>query len=587
MFRRMFLAKRMLCISLLAVQAYFTTPLIRAQEPKPITLADAKELEAFLDPIFKVQMEKLHIPGAAIAVVKDGKLLFAKGYGYADLEKKNPVIADQTIFRIGSITKTFTATALVQLAERRKINLNDDVNKYLKAFRIADTFAQPVTFANLLTHTAGFDEINVGRKTNNADQVVPLGEFLKTRLIRRKPPGQLFSYSTYGISLAGFLVETIARVPFKDYLNQNIFQPLEMNRTSIGAAPPNLQADFATGYSYVAGQYRPLGFEYFNTYPASDINSTVTDMAHYMLAHLEDGRYGKQRILGAAIARDMHARHFANDPRLIGFTYGFFESRRNNVRAIYHGGSMDGFSALMYLLPEQRIGIFIAANRETSGLQDRVKDEFLDHYFPVKDTSDKTQPGSQLAERLERFAGRYRNDVYCHSCAEGNRGYVPSAFEIKVNDDGTISFWGARWRQVEPLVFRLVGGQLDTGEVIVVFRENQKGEIEFMLNGTVAHEKLPPRVLPATISLDEKVLNAYVGEYEIAANQLVTITREGNRLFGEMTGQPKVEIFPASETHFIIKTVEADLTFVKDTQGQVTGLILRLNEREMKGRKIR
>jgi CubicO group peptidase (beta-lactamase class C family) len=562
---------------------------IRAQETKTINLTDAKELEAFLDPIFAERLEKLYIPGAAIAVVKDGKILFSKGYGYANFEKKTPVTADKTIFRIGSITKVFTATSLVQLTDRRKINLNDDVNKYLKDFKIQNTYPQPITFANLLTHTAGFDEINLGRKTTSTDKVVPLGEFLKTRLIRRRPPGELFSYSTYGISLMGYLVETISGASFKEYLNKNVLKPLRMNRTSIGSVPANLQTDLATGYDYSESGYQPLGFEHFNTYPASDINSTAMDMAHFMLAHLEGGRYGNGRILSERAARDMHARHFTNDPRLIGFTYGFFESRRNDVRAIEHGGVMDGFSSLMYLLPDKKIGIYIACNRETSGLQDRVKDAFLDRYFPSEDKSDTAQPQPQLRERLERFAGKYQMDVYCHTCAEGERGFVPSAFEIKANADGTISFWGGRWRQVEPLLFRLVSGQLGNGEAIVAFREDQDGQIKYMINGTTVNEKLPQVTSQPTsiVKISPQTLNTYVGEYEIVPKRLIAITLEENNLMGEMTGQPKVGLFPVSETSFIVTGADAKINFVKNEQGQITHLILILNREEMKAKKIK
>lgn len=564
---------------------------IRAQETKTVGLADAKELEAFLDPIFAERMEKLHIPGAAIAVVKDGKIFFTKGYGYANLEKKTPVLADKTIFRIGSITKVFTATSLVQLAERKKINLNTDVNFYLKDFKIQNTYPQPVTFANLLTHTAGFDEINTGRKTTDADKVIPLGEFLKTRLIRRKPPGEFISYSTYGISLAGYLVETISGVSFKDYLNKNIFQPLEMNRTSIGAVPANLQPDIATGYDYSSATsgYRPLAFEYFHTFPASDINGTVTDMSHFMLAHLEGGRYGKGRILSERAAHDMHEQHFTNHPRLLGITYGFFENRQNGLRAIEHGGSMDGFASLMYLAPDKRLGIYIACNRETGGLQETVKAKILNHYFSAQDKPDTNQPQAQLQERLDRFAGKYRADIYCHSCKEGARGYVPQAFDIRANNDGTISFWGGKWRQIEPLLFRLVSGQLDNGEVLVAFRQDQNGQITNMFNGTWTHEKLPPETTQqiVTVNISPQILNAYVGEYEIAPNRFVTITLEGGKLMGVITGQQKVELSPTSEIRFVVKEANAEVNFFKDSQGRVTHLILRLNGEEMRGRKIK
>src|SRR5215212_9003541 len=126
------------------------------------------ELQQIFDPIFTSQMEKLHIPGAAISVVQDGKLMFSKGYGVADIEKQTPVVPDKTIFRIGSITKVFTAVAVMQMAERGKLKLTDDVNKYLKAVRVPNTFARPITFVDLLTHTSGLDEISPGRHSPNA-----------------------------------------------------------------------------------------------------------------------------------------------------------------------------------------------------------------------------------------------------------------------------------------------------------------------------------------------------------------------------------------------------------------------------------
>lgn len=133
-------------------------------QPKNRISINRNELESLCDPIFAEQMAKLHIPGAVVAVVKDGEILFTKGYGYADMEKKTPVVPDKTIFRIGSITKVFTATGVMQLADRRRINLNDDVNKYLKGVKVPATYPQPITFADLLTHTSGLDEISPGPK---------------------------------------------------------------------------------------------------------------------------------------------------------------------------------------------------------------------------------------------------------------------------------------------------------------------------------------------------------------------------------------------------------------------------------------
>src|SRR4028118_204305 len=183
---------RLMCLLLLsALVLTQNQPLSKAQAQAIQTnnLTNPKELEAFLDPIFAEQMEKSHIPGAVVSVVKDGKIIFTKGYGVADIEKKTPVVPDQTIFRIGSITKVFTALAAVQQADRKKIKLTDDVNKYLTGAKVPNTFPQPITFHDLLTHSSGLDEISPGRHTKDENKVIPLGEFLKTRIVRRAPPG--------------------------------------------------------------------------------------------------------------------------------------------------------------------------------------------------------------------------------------------------------------------------------------------------------------------------------------------------------------------------------------------------------------
>jgi CubicO group peptidase (beta-lactamase class C family) len=212
---RRFLIITLVAWSLLTFQGLAALPLFVPPQIRSTTGLAEKELEGLLDPVFTEQMAKLHIPGAMVVVVKDGKIVFTKGYGYADIAKKTPVVPDQTIFRIGSITKVFTATAVMQLADRGKISLNDDINKYLKGFQVSATYPQPITFANLLTHTSGLDEITPGRRTSDESKVVPLAEFLKTRMVRLLPPGQIISYSTYNAAPGGLLVEQITGTPFK------------------------------------------------------------------------------------------------------------------------------------------------------------------------------------------------------------------------------------------------------------------------------------------------------------------------------------------------------------------------------------
>jgi len=451
---------------------------------EPADRADG--LEPFLDGLFARLLAKEHVPGAVVVVVADGKVKLAKGYGRADLEAGTPVSPERTIFRVGSITKVFTATALMQLAERKLVRLDDDVNKYLKDPKVPETYPQPVTLSHLLTHTAGFDEINSGRHAPGAEKVLPLREFLRGRLVRVRPPGEVISYGTYGITLAGHLVEEVSNVEFRQYLRKNIFDPLGMGRTTVGAVPAQMLPDLAVGYVHGDGKYRPAEFEYFHSYPASDVNSTAADMARFMIAHLQGGVYEGARILGEGATREMQRQHFTAHPLMHGRAYGWAELRQNGQRAVMHGGSMEGYAALLFLLPERNWGLFVAGNRETGALAEQVKNALMDRYFPYKVQPD---PPRKSSGDLSRFAGTYRSTEYCHTCSGirdffVNRKLAPS-FSVKANDDGTLEVWGERLVRVEPLLFKVAG---DRG--YVAFREDRRGEITYMLIGASSYERV-------------------------------------------------------------------------------------------------
>jgi CubicO group peptidase (beta-lactamase class C family) len=478
---------RLMCLIFLSALVLTQNQLLsKAQVTRTNNLTDPKELEAFLDPIFAEQMEKSHIPGAVVSVVKDGKIIFTKGYGVVDIEKKTPVVPDQTIFRIASITKVFTALAVMQQVDRRKIKLTDDVNKYLTGVKVPNTFPQPITFHDLLTHSSGLDEISPGRRTGDENKVIPLGEFLKTRIVRRAPPGEIISYSTYNPTLAALAVEQTTRTPFKVYLQKNMFEPLKMNRTSIPSVKSEYKQDLATGYAYAENKLQKLPFQWWHTYPASDITTTATDMARFMIANLQMGTIDGKRILSGKAAREMQATQFRNHPRVPGWAYGFYEQEQNDLRLIEHGGSSDdGYSALMMLVPEKNLGIFVACNTETGAgaLAREVKDKFLDRYFPLQKKTEVPQTKNPAPSALQKFAGKYRSIMYCHSCPP-NTSYVPKPFEVKVTDDGMLSILGTRWKQIEPMLFIRAEGRL-AGRSLFGFKKNSKGEIAYMFQDSL------------------------------------------------------------------------------------------------------
>lgn len=467
---------------------------IHAQSRREGIWQDVPGLERYLDSVFTKEMERSKIPGAVISIVKDGKILFTKGYGYSNLENKTPVIPGKTIFRIGSITKVFTATSVMQLWEKGKFKMDDDVNRYLTEFKIPETYPSPVTFYHLLTHSSGFDEISKGRMVESERELVPLPVFLKNRLVRNFSPGEISSYNTYGITLAGYVVEKLSGLPLKDYFRKNIFNHLGMNSTSLGTLPEDQLPNLATGYVYSKNSgYTPLKFVWFNTYPASDINSTATDMAHFMIAHLHNGKYLDHRILEKKTEKMMLTQQHTNHPIVPGWTFGFQESRKlNNQSGLEHGGSMDdGFSSLLFIMPEHDFGIFTAVNKESTNLHDLIKEGLIRRFFPLKDKTAIATGSPELRKNLERFAGSYRWVPYCHSCKDSS-AFNAQSFKMTVTDDGQLSFFAGKWVQVKPLVFQLTDGVL-AGQVNVAFREDREGRItHFFLGGPFTYEKFSP-----------------------------------------------------------------------------------------------
>jgi len=335
-----------------------------------------------------------------------------------------------------------------------------------------------VTPAHLITHTAGFDEIRPGTQGPSAESVLPLADFLSTRLKRISPAGETIAYSTYGITLAGLLVEEVSGISFEPYLAKNIWKPLSMNRTSI-TVPATSKNDLALGYEYVNGVNQPQAYEWYHTTPASSINSTAMDMARFMIMNLQNGRYGKARVISDRAARDMQRQHATGHPKMPGAAYGFFEDDYQGLRILEHGGNMAGFSSQMVLIPEYNAGFFMVNHHENSNLRDTVKWALLEHYYLPAHPPHIPQPPPDFNQRASLFIGTYRWNSYCRTC--GPRA-IPPGQSVKVtsNSDGTLSLSSTkkRWIELEPLLFiREDGG----GKV--AFRMDRTGKVTHMFAG--------------------------------------------------------------------------------------------------------
>jgi CubicO group peptidase (beta-lactamase class C family) len=444
--------------------------------------SDRAELEGFVDGAMQALMQSHAVPGATISVVKDGEIFFAKGYGYADVEQRVPVDARKTMFRIASISKLFTWTALMQLAERGDVDLDRDVNAYLD-FEIPPTFPQPITSKHLLTHTAGFEDRYRGLFAEGIGDLGPLGEILADNLPARvAPPGQEAAYSNYSAALAGYIVERVSGMPFERYVEEKIYAPLGMAHSTFREpVPAELERHLSNGYAYRGGAFEAQDFEYDPGIADGAMSSSAEDMARFMIAHLQDGRYGARRILREQTARQMRSRIFTHDPRVAGIAHGFYEVDLNGQRGIAHGGDLLYFHSDLLLLPEHDFGVFVSFNSESgSAARDEILPLLLDRYFPATHEA-PLQPSSDFQGRASRYVGQYRMNRRPYESLEKASLLAFADVTVSVWEPGVllVDFMGeeARLEEIEPLLFRVAGGGISLRSDRVAFGEDASGDI--------------------------------------------------------------------------------------------------------------
>lgn len=434
------------------------------------------DLEAFMDGVVTAELAANQVPGAVVVVVRDGEVALGKGYGYADVEQRIPVNAETTLFRPGSVSKLFTWTAVMQLVEQDRLSLDEDVNTYLD-FSIPATFPEPITLRHLMTHTPGFEDKGENLFKLEASQLVSLEAYLKDNLPARVfPPGKFGAYSNYGTALAGYIVQRVSGMPYADYIEQNIFAPLGMTHATFRQPlPENLAGDMAEGYNYANGRYVKGSFEYVLGTPAGALSASGLDMAKFMVAHLQNGRYGDTRILQEATAKQMHSPLFSHDARLTGMAYGFFESRVNGEYVVSHGGDTILFHSSLTLLPERNVGLFISTNGTggAKAVEGMVK-AFYDRYFPAGEVNDPA-----VTQDFEQRAGLYAGEYFlARSNFTGIEKFLrlttPVSVSVDTNQDVLVNAMGSvnRFVEVEPgllvergnpesrLVMKQEGGQV-------------------------------------------------------------------------------------------------------------------------------
>ena len=342
-------------------------------------------LEKFIDGTIASHMKSHHITAATVSIVKGGEIQLAKGYGVTDFNSNSPVDPNASLFRIGSVTKLFTYTAIMQLYEQGKLDLDDDINRYLTSYQFPSEFNQVTTIRQLMTHTSGLEASFLGgifhrTKAETLTIVDGLNTFKPKQV---KPPGQNISYSNVGVTVLGRVIENISGVSYCKYIEVNIFNPLKMRNSDI-CEQEDLVSKVVTPYKYERDEYVSMPFGYLGQWgPAGAMNSTATDMANFMIAHLQNGEFEGSSILKPQTTKLMHSAAKTYGTSVPGMAHGFFEKWVNGYKGVSHGGATMNFFTYLFIVPNENVGIFysFAGADASNGLRD-IYNIFMDEYYP-------------------------------------------------------------------------------------------------------------------------------------------------------------------------------------------------------------
>jgi len=435
------------------------------------------DVDAWLDGYMPYAIARGDIAGAVVVVVKDGQVLTERGYGFSDIEKRKPVSPETTLFRPGSVSKLFTWTAVMQLVEQGKINLDADVNTYLD-FKIPERNGKPVTMRNIMTHTAGFEETVRHLIHDNPEKLVPLDKFVKVSLPNRVfDAGTTPAYSNYATALAGYIVQRQSGMSFDDYVDQHIFKPLNMQHSSFRQPlPKNLQPFMSQGYRG-ASSPKAEKFEIVDPAPAGSLSASGADMGKFMIAHLNYGA----GLLKPETAKLMHEYRYDVIPGLNRMALGFYEQGINGHRGLAHGGDTSLFHSDLTLFIDDNVGLFVSVNSAGGegaprALRERLFDEFGNRYFAAQPVTTKVDDAT-AKKHVEQMAGSYFNSRGIRSKFLHILDLI-SPIAIGPDEDGKLSApmvtntgnKPRRWAEISPYVWK----DLDSGEKLAAKVENGK-----------------------------------------------------------------------------------------------------------------
>jgi len=485
------------------------------------------------------------VPGAAVLVSKDGKVIYQNGFGYADIEKKE-VVQPDTKFRIGSITKQFTASAILKLQEEGKISVTDKLSKFIPDFPRGNE----VTIHHLLTHTSGIHSYTA--KPDFIDKVTtPITEEALIASFKNDPfdfsPGEKWQYNNSGYFLLGYIIGKVSGKPYGDYLKEIFFDPLHMTNTGIHTPVLRLQKE-AKGYAKENNQYKAAAnWDMSWAGGAGAIYSTVEDLNTWNNA-VFSGKVINEKSMKEAFTPVLLNDGKKPDNAAYGYGWQFGNYRGEDI--IQHGGGLQGFISQLARYPEENVTVAILTNLTPSeaNLSSDVIAEFI--LWEKMDSQKSNTVNISVSENVEKYVGRYNfgNGAVMIVTSENNNLFAQltgqQKFPIFPSGEGEY-FW------------KVVNAKIK-------FVKNANGEVEFgdfEQNGNkIKAAKLKDDPI---ITIDKGLYTLYAGKYDLGNNMVITVTRDADRIFAQATNQPALEIFPVSENQFMVKEVNAKTSFCK------------------------
>ncbi|NCU03730.1 MAG: serine hydrolase [Chitinophagaceae bacterium] len=523
-----------------------------------------RSLTAGFDSIFLKEF-KASEPGATAIVVRKGEVIYKKAVGMADMELNVPLQTDM-IFRIGSISKQFTAVAILQLAEQGKLSLQDDIKKYIPDLPYKET----ITIEQLLNHTSGIKSYTNKpefegwmRKDMKPMEIIKLTE--KDTLEFK--PGSDWNYNNTGYIMLGYVIEKISGKTYEEYVQQYLFAPAGMTSSLYGSEAKIIRKR-AKGYKKQKDVF--LNADYLSMtlpYAAGSLLSTVDDLWKWNKALYSYKLVKKEWIDKATTA------HILPGGKNTRYGYGLSIVNVQGSKAIEHGGGINGFLTDAIYLPAEDVFAAVFSNCDCKSPDNTtyklaaaaIGKPYNYKAIPVTADAAKEYEGIYVNDAGEERVIRYANGKLTSKRGSGTQFIIEMYKKDEFYFDNSLS--------------------------LLAFKRNAAGSIEsldFSSNTEESNWKKTTKPLPVPqtfITVDAAVLAGYVGNYTLAPGFVLTVTHEGNQLFAQATNQPRLELLAISKTMFQTKGVDAKIEFKQNAEGKTESLVLYQGGREMPAKK--